>query len=96
MKKMNMDGLITRIADKGYTKKDSAVILGDILDAICDAVAEGYEVCLSGFGSFSSIETKPRRARNVQTGEEMIIPAHRKLKFKPGAALRRAAEGAAE
>lgn len=96
MKKMNMDGFITRIADKGYTKKDSVVILGDILDTICEAVADGYEVNLSGFGSFSSIETKQRRARNVQTGEEMIIPAHRKLKFKPGAALRRAAEGVVE
>lgn len=96
MKKMNMDGFITRIADKGYTKKDSVVILGDILDTICEAVADGYEVNLSGFGSFCSIETKERRARNIHTGENMIVPAHRKIKFKPGAALRRAAEGMAE
>ena len=91
-----MDGLVTRIADKGYTKKDSAVILSDILDAICEAVADGYEVYLSGFGTFGSIETKARRARNINTGEDIIIPAHRKVKFKPGASLKRAAEGKAE
>ena len=90
-----MDGFVTRIADKGYTKKDSAVILKDILDAICEAVADGYEVGLSGFGAFSSIETKPRHAKNVRTGEDIIIPSHRKIKFKPGAALSRAAEGIA-
>lgn len=84
---------ITRLADKGYTKKDSAVILGDILDVIYEAVRDGEEVRLIGFGTFGTIETKPKKIMNIQTGKAETVAPHKKVKFKPGLSLKRAAEG---
>lgn len=84
---------VTRIADKGYTKKDSAVILKDVLDVIYGAIKNGEEISLVGFGSFKAFETKPKRIRNINTGELDIAKAHMKVKFVPGITLIRAAEG---
>lgn len=84
---------ITRLADKGYTKKDSAIILGDVLDIIYEAIRTGEEVRITGFGSFSTIDTMPKEIRNIQTGELETVASHKKVKFKPGLSLKRAAEG---
>ena len=94
-KKVNMEGFVTRLADKGYTKKDSAEIIGDFLQVIYEAVAEGYDISLFGFGSLSVMDTKPRTLRNIHDGKPMHVPSHKKIKFKPGALLKRAAEGIA-
>jgi len=85
--------VVTRLADKGYTKKDSAVVLGDVLDVIYEAMSDGDEVRIIGFGSFSVIDAKAKRFVNVQTGELSSVPAHKKIKFKAGEALKRAANG---
>ena len=84
---------VTRLADKGYTKKDSAVILHDVLEVIYDALRAGEEVRLVGSGSFDSIETKPKKIMNIQTGKQETVAPHKKVKFKPGLTLKRAAEG---
>lgn len=87
---------ITRLADKGYTKKDSATVLGDFLDVIYEAIRAGEEVRLVGFGTFSVIDAKPKRIMNINTGKTEVVAAHSKLKFKPGTTLKRAAEGYSE
>lgn len=84
---------VTRLADKGYTKKDSTTILYDVLAVIYDAIRSDEEVHLIGFGAFSTIDTKPKKIRNVQTGKEETVAPHKKIKFKPGLTLKRAAEG---
>ena len=84
-------GFITRLADKGYTKKDSALILNDVLDVIYEAMRAGEEVRLTGFGSFSVIDTKPKRIMNINTGKPELVESHKKVKFKAGDVLRRSA-----
>lgn len=84
---------ITRLADKGYTKKDSSTVLYDVLGVIYEAIRAGEEVHLVGFGAFSAIDTKPKKIMNIQTGKQETVAPHKKIKFKPGLTLKRAAEG---
>lgn len=64
----------------------------DVLDVIYEAMSRGEEVKLMGFGSFSVKKTKERTHVNVNTGEHCVLPEHNKISFKPGEALKRAAE----
>ena len=58
---MTKTDLIDKVAESAeMTKKDAAVAVGAVLDAITDALAKGEKVQLIGFGSF---EVRERAAR---------------------------------
>jgi len=48
----------------------------------------GNSLLLSGFGKFNISDKKPRRGRNPQTGNELILDARRVVTFKPSGLLR--------
>jgi integration host factor subunit alpha len=48
---------------------------------------------ISGFGVFEVREKKPRRGRNPQTGEELVLPTRRVVTFRPSRALRKDMSG---
>lgn len=50
-------------------------------------LVKGEEVNFIGWGKFSVEERGERKGRNPQTGEEMIIPAKKTVKFKAGKKL---------
>ena len=68
--------IVTRLADKGYTKKDSAIVLADVLDVIYEGLREGKRVRITGFGEFSVIEAKAKKIMNVNSGTPTILAAH--------------------
>ena len=45
---------------------------------------------MSGFGNFVINEKRPRKGRNPQTGEEIVISGRRVLTFKPSLVLKTA------
>ena len=59
----------------GLNKKDTSIIVNEIIANICRALAEGDKVELRGFGSFKVKERRSRRARNPRTGEGVFVPA---------------------
>ena len=59
----------------GLNKKDTSIIVNEIIANICRALAEGDKVELRGFGSFKVKERRARRARNPRTGEGVFVPA---------------------
>ncbi len=59
----------------GLNKKDTAVIVNEVIANICRALAEGDKVELRGFGSFKVKERRARKARNPRTGESVDVPA---------------------
>lgn len=71
----------------GLTGVKATTAVNAMLDAIAEAIEEGEEVRLIGFGSFKVTETRERRGRNPRTGEPITIPAGRRLSFSPGAKL---------
>ena len=48
----------------------------------------GSDLLLSGFGKFNVRDKKPRRGRNPQTGDDLMLDARRVVTFKPSGTLR--------
>ena len=86
---MNKAELINAAAEKaGLSKKDTEAVVNATLDAIADALAQGEEVRLVGFGTFEVKKREARTGRNPKTREEIKIPATKVPAFKAGKALK--------
>ena len=72
----------------GFSKRESAKIVENMLDIIKERLENGENVMLSGFGSFNIQHKRARVGRNPQTGEDITISARRVLSFKPSNVLR--------
>lgn len=86
---MNKTELVARVAEAtGKTKKETAVVVDAIFEAITQALAAGEEVNVYQFGKFIIKDRPERVGRNPKTGEEITIPASKAPKFKPATALK--------
>lgn len=56
---------------------------------IVDTLKQGKSFALGRVGKFEVGETAARKGRNPRTGEEIDIPAGKRIKFKAGVAARR-------
>ncbi len=86
---MNKAKLIEQMAEKTRLSKSTCKeCLEAVLASISDALGQGEQVVLTGFGTFSVMKRKKRDGINPSTGEKMTIPAKKVPKFKPGKALK--------
>ncbi len=74
-------------------KQKAAQIVEDYIEIIKDALEKDNKVMLSGFGSYEVKFKPPRRGRNPQTGDSIILRARKVVKFKPSQLLRKAING---
>ena len=74
-------------------KQKAAQIVEDYVEIIKNALESEGKVMLSGFGSYEVKYKPPRRGRNPQTGESIILRARKVVKFKPSQLLRKAING---
>lgn len=82
--KITLPALITLLSDKsGKTKKQCEDFLREFFNIIVDTLAEGENVRVKGLGTFKVITVEARKSVNVNTGEQMEIPSHRKIVFIP-------------
>ena len=82
--------IIERIYERvGFSKKEATDVVESIFDVVKTRLAEGEKVKISGFGNFVINEKRPRKGRNPQTGEEIMISGRRVLTFKPSQVLKR-------
>lgn len=72
----------------GFSKKRSSEVVALVLDLIKEALEEGEKVKISGFGNFELRRKDPRKGRNPQTGEEIVITERQVLTFKPSQVLK--------
>ena len=72
----------------GLSRTDSAAMVESILDHIGDALVDGENVKISGFGTFLLRDKGERTGRNPKTGEEVPIAPRRVLTFRASQALR--------
>ena len=85
---MNKAQLIEAVAAKaGMTKATARKAVDAIIGATAAALKKGDKVSLIGFGTFSVVKREKRKGRNPQTGKELVIPAKKVAKFKPGTEL---------
>ena len=86
MNRTELIGIVARRTGLGRPAASAAVLAA--LETIATGIAAGETVTLTGFGTFRTVSTLPRPARNPRTGETVQVPAGRKIGFRPSAALR--------
>jgi DNA-binding protein HU-beta len=88
---MNKAELVADVAERMSDSKIKAEeAVNAVFEAITAALKKGDDVRLPSFGVFDVKETAQRMARNPQTKEEVVVPAGKKARFKPGKALKEA------
>jgi len=88
---MTKGDIVERISEKiGFSKKEASEVVDSIFEVLKSRLAEAGKVKISGFGNFVVNEKRPRKGRNPQTGEEIIIRGRRVLSFKASPVLKKA------
>lgn len=72
----------------GLSRADSAHMVERILGHMCEALAKGQNVKISGFGSFVLRDKGQRIGRNPKTGVEVPIAPRRVLTFRASQMMR--------
>ena len=81
--------MIDVIAEEAQISKAAASRAMDaVINAVTRSLANGEQVTLVGFGTFSVRERAARVGRNPQTGEAVQIKAAKVPGFKAGKALK--------
>ncbi len=89
---MNKTDVIVAVADRAdVTQQDARKCVDALLDILCDQVAAGDEVNLTGYLKVSTVERQARTGRNPRTGEPTEVPARTAVKVQVGAKLKAAA-----
>ena len=91
---MNKSDLIVAVAAAtGISKSDAACAVDSTFDVISDALRQGDDIRLTGFGTFDVADRAAREGRNPRTGEPIKIAASRQPKFKAGKGLKDVVNG---
>ncbi|EFL91237.1 HU DNA-binding transcriptional regulator alpha subunit [Candidatus Regiella insecticola LSR1] len=94
---MNKTQLIDKVAEKiGSSKTDARAAVDAILDSITEALEEGEQMQIVGFGTFKTSKRQARKGRNPQTGAEIQIPATTVATFTVGKELKDAVKSSSE
>lgn len=72
----------------GLSRADSAEIVEQILACMCEALSNGENVKISGFGTFVLRDKGERVGRNPKTGVEVPIAPRRVLTFRASQMMR--------
>ncbi len=72
----------------GLSRSDSLTMVESILDLMSDALADGENVKISGFGTFLLRDKNERVGRNPKTGIEVPITPRRVLTFRASQMLK--------
>jgi len=92
---MNKQDFINALAaQEGIEKKQAAAWTDAVVKSLTEALVAGEKVQFVGFGAFEVRPRAEKKARNPQTGEELITPATKVPVFKAGKALKDAVANA--
>ena len=70
------------------TKRDAAVVVDTVFEAMTEALAQGRELKIAGFGTFSLRRHPARKGRNPKTGTPVEIPARTVVLYRPSALVK--------
>ena len=89
-KKNKSDILKTYLqSETDLTSKINEAIFNRFFDILEKNISDHISIELRNFGIFEVKPTKAKpKARNPRTNEEIFVPAHRKIMFKPGKNLK--------
>ena len=82
---------VARAAD--LTPDQARAALEALLDGITEGLAQGRTIRLTGFGAFIPADRPEREGRHPATGERLLHPPTRTVRFRPGEGLKSALNG---
>lgn len=86
---MNKTEFIKYIAETNeITQKETELMFDTIIDSIKNALIEGNDLKFIGFGNFEIVVKKEHFARNPKTGDKIIVPESKAVKFKVSKTLK--------
>ena len=86
---MNKQQFISYISEKyECTKVEAEKTIDMFVSSVIDAIGQGNEISLVGFGNFSVSKVAARSGRNPRTGAALKIAAYNQPKFKVGQKLK--------
>lgn len=86
---MNKTELIDAVAEgTDISKAAAARAVDTVIEKITQALKQGEQVVIVGFGTFAVKDRAARKGRNPQTGATIDIPASKIPGFKAGKALK--------
>lgn len=89
--KINRTELIDVLSIKlGVSKTQAEKILNGVVETFTDKLVDGYEINITGFGSFRPVSRSARDGVNPKTGAKMKITASKSVGFKVGKTLKEA------
>ena len=82
--------LITNLQTQlGIDRQESRQVVERLLQIMKDALSQGEDLLISGFGKFSVHQKRARRGRNPQAKEKITLAARKVLVFKASGVLRK-------
>ena len=87
---MNKNELaVQMVKDSSITKNDAIKVIDEFVNIVTkELMTKDGKVTLVGFGTFKTLDKKQKKGRNPRTGEEIIIPRKKVVKFIPGKELK--------
>lgn len=87
------DELIHQIAARAGTNlTETNKIIDAFTEVVREDVAKGKEVRLMGFGTWNLRDVAPRKVKSIRGGQQITIPAGKRVGFSVGAVLSQAAQ----
>ncbi len=83
-------GSLTTVAQAklGFSRRESKVLIDDMLDIIADFLVDEGDAKISSFGRFQVRSKRAREGRNPRTGERVAIAPRRVVSFRPSPSVR--------
>ena len=83
---MTKSELVEAVTEKAteLTKNQVAVIVESIFDGMKEALQRNEKIEIRGFGNFRVKNMKERTGRNPRTGQQVSVPAKKRIHFKVG------------
>lgn len=87
------DELVHQIAARaGMNLKETNKVIDAFTEVVRENVAKGQEVRLMGFGTWNLRDVAPRKVKSIRGGNQITIPARKRVGFSVGAVLSQAAQ----
>ena len=79
---MTKQDIIDKLTYECGLKHSSAIVaVNGVFEAITEALKQGDNVYIRNFATFKVVDVPERPARNIQTGEQIVVPPCRKVKL---------------
>lgn len=86
---LTKSNIVSKISSEiDLNKKQSVEAVDNIIEIIKSKLESGEGILFSGFGKLSIVEKFARKGRNPASGNDMMIPARRVVKFQCSKKLR--------